>query len=411
MTRKWYATSVITLCIICLITWQIIIFLNPPQTIKIGILHSLTGSLAISERPVVDAALLAITEINKAGGVLGQKIEYILADGQSEADVFAAQAEKLITQDKVVALFGCWTSPSRNAVKKVVEKYNSLLFYPVQFEGLEDSPHVIYTSTTPNQQLIPGVTWCLQHLGKKFFLIGSDLIMHEIIKDVVYAFDGTIVGDKYQPLGDTKITGVIEQIITSKPDVILNNMEGDINIAFFTELRKQGITPEKIPTMSFSFSEPELQFFNTDVMTGDYTTWSYFESIENAENKRFVEKIKKNYGKDRVISDAMEAMYVSIYFWAHAVEKAKSTQTKDLQISLKNQPFNAPQGIIHINDTSQQTWQFARIGKIRSDKQFTVVWSSQKAIRPMPYPITRTPAEWQKFLAQLEDPAKGDPLS
>lgn len=403
MTRKWYATSVITLCIICLIAWQIIIFLNPPQTIKIGILHSLTGSLAISERPVVDATLLAITEINSAGGVLGQKIEYILADGQSDPEAFATQAEKLITQDKVVALFGCWTSPSRNAVKRIVEKHNNLLFYPVQFEGLESSPNIVYTSTTANQQIIPGVTWSLQNLGKKFFLIGSDLILHEIITDVVYAFNGTIVGDKYLPLGDTNITGVVADIIKSKPDVILNNIEGETNIAFFTELRKNGITPEKIPTMSFSFSEPELQFFNTDVMTGDYAAWSYFQSIDSAENKNFVEKIKSTYGKDRVVSDAMEAAYVSIYFWSQAVAKAESTEIGEVQKALKNQPFNAPQGIVHINDESQQTWQFARIGKIRSDKQFTVIWNSKKAIRPMPYPLTRTQQEWQQFLAKLHD--------
>ena len=173
-------------CGICLVLWHLIAHFKPHrQTIKIGILHSLTGDLNISERPIVDASMLAIKEINKAGGVLGKQIEAIVADGKSDPEVFGAEAERLITQEKVVALFGCWSSPSRIAVKDVVEKHNSLLFYPLQFEGLENSPNLVYTSTTPNQQIIPGVVWCLKHLGKSFFLVGSDLILHEIIRDTI----------------------------------------------------------------------------------------------------------------------------------------------------------------------------------------------------------------------------------
>lgn len=402
-TKKWYLiVSIIAICTIVFIAWQALIFFIPKKKIKVGILHSLTGDLAISERPVAETTLLAIKEINKAGGILGRQIEPLLVDAKSDENIFAREAERLINEEKVAAIFGCWTSPSRIMVKNVVEKYNSLLFYPVQFEGLEDSKHVVYTSTTPNQQIIPGIAWCLQHLGKKFFLVGSDLLLHEIIKDIVLAYDGIIVGEQHLALGDKKVDTIIQQIISAKPDVIINNIEGDSNIPFFTELRRQGITPEKIPTMSFSISEPELHVFNTNVMTGDYATWSYFESIDNPENKAFIKKIENAYGKNRELGDAMEAAYYSVYLWKQAVEKVQSTATNLVIPALHNEAFDAPQGIIHIAENSLQTWQFARVGKIRSDKMFTILWNSEKAIKPLSYPPTRSIAEWDTLRKKLQ---------
>ena len=368
--------------------------MHPQATIKVGILHSLSGHLAISERPVADAALMAIQEINNTGGLLGRKIEPILVDGKSDAAIFGQEARRLITQEKVAAIFGCWTSPSRIAVKDVVEELDSLLFYPVQFEGIENSPHVVYASTTPNQQITPGVTWCIEHLGTSFFLVGTDPLLHEIIKDIVFAHNGTILGEEYLAIGDTKVDHIIQKIVDTKPQVILNNIEGDPNIAFYDALRKNGITPEKIPSMSFSMSEPELEAFKTDSMTGEYATWSYFQSIDNEENKKFIKKIRAAYGQKHTIGDAMESAYCSVYLWSQAVKKAASTQAKLVRPALHNQAFDAPQGLIHINANSLQAWQFARVGKIRSDKQFSILWSSQKAIEPMPYVPTRTQQEW-----------------
>ncbi|HSC24628.1 MAG TPA: urea ABC transporter substrate-binding protein [Candidatus Babeliales bacterium] len=409
MTKKWYFIVLISaICTLCLI-WYFIISFAQQKTIKVGILHSLTGDLAISERPVAEATLLAIKEINATGGILGKKIEPLLIDGASDENVFAAQAHYLITQEKVVVIFGCWTSPSRIMVKNIVEQYNSLLFYPVQFEGLENSHNVVYTSSNPNQQVIPGVTWCLQHLGTKFFLVGSDLIMHAIIKDIVYAYGGKIVGEEYLALKNKNVNHIVEKIIATQPDVILNNIEGESNLIFFNELRKQKITPEKIPSMSFSVSEPELREFNIDSMTGDYATWNYFESIDSIENKNFVKKIKEAFGKDHPVDDAMEAAYYGVYLWKQAVEKAQSTNTDLVRISLYNQAFNAPQGIIHVAENSLQMWQFTRVGKIRSDKKFTILWSSKKAIQPMAYPPTRTKEEWDIARTKLiEEEKKND---
>lgn len=396
---RWH-TIVLTIILTTSIAW-ILWSKKYQDPIKIGILHSLSGDLAISEKPIANATLLAIMEINDAGGILGKKIEPILADGKSNENTFAQEAERLITQEKVVAIFGGWTSPSRIAVKNIVEKYNSLFFYPVQFEGLELSNNIVYIGTTPNQQIIPGVTWCIQHLGKKFFLVGTDHILHEIIKDIVYAHDGEIVGIEYLALHDKNVEPIIEKIIASKPDVILNNIEGEANIAFFTKLRAKGITPEKIPSMSFSISEPELQLFNTGSMIGDYATWSYFESIDNHENKIFVKKIETMYGKDQRISDAMEAAYFTIFILKQAIEKAQSLTTDLIRKSLYDQAFNAPQGLVHIAQNSLHTWSTVRIGKIRSDKQFTILWNSEKSIKPMAYPISRSIAEWDAFAATI----------
>lgn len=390
--------GIIALALLGALAWLIVPFFKKQETIKIGILHSLTGSMAISEVPVADATMIAIKEINNAGGIMGRQIEPIIADGASDENTFSLQAERLITQNKVVALFGGWTTPSRKAIKAVVEKHNNLLFYPAQGEGLETSPNIIYTSTVPNQQVIPGTVWCIQNLGKRIFLVGSDPIMDEIIKDVVYAYNGEVVGQEYIGLKTKNIDAIIKKIVDTKPDVILNNTEGEINITFFTKLRKAGISPEKIPTMSFSISEPELQLFNTNTMTGDYAAWSYFQSIDTSENKAFVKKVKAQYGNKQVTSDSMESGYLSIYFWKQAVEEAQSTNIAKVHETLKNQALDAPGGLVHIDEKAQYTWQFTRIGKIRSDKQFTIIWSSKKAIQPVPYPPTRNKADWESLI-------------
>jgi urea transport system substrate-binding protein len=263
--------------------------------------------------------------------------------------------------------------------------------------------NIAYTSTIPNQQAIPATTWCLQNLGKKIFLIGSDELFpkatNEIIKDTVAISDGTIVGEIYiNKKNSNTIPEVIQSIITAKPDVIINTLIGPINFTFYKELREAGVTSEKIPTMSLCIDEPELQKYGASYMTGDYSSWSHFQSIDRIENKLFVEKIKQRYGKDYVVSDAMEAAYFGVYLWAQAVKKAQSYQPKEVIPALKNQAFDAPEGIIYIDDRSLHSWSHASVGKIRSDKQFTIVWSSDKAIPPRSYPFFKSQTEWNRLL-------------
>ncbi len=375
------------------------------ETIKVGILHSQTGTMKISEKPVIDATLLAIEEINSQGGVLGRKIEPVVVDGKSDIDEFARAAEKLITQDKVLTVFGCWTSACRKTVKPIFEEYDNLLIYPVQYEGLEQSPNIVYTGAAPNQQIIPAVKWAFDNIGQRFFLVGSDYVFprtaNEIIKDQVIGLQGEIVGEEYLILGSEKVEDIVDRIAATQPDVILNTINGSSNVAFFKALREAGITPEKIPTISFSIAEEELRSMKILDMVGDYAAWNYFQSIETPENQNFVAKFKQKYGQERVTNDPIEAGYFGVYLWAQAVEKAGTFNLNTIQENIKDRSFDAPEGVVYLDPETQHTWKYVRIGKIRNDGQFEIVWNSGKPIRPVPYPISRSKAEWEDFLNNL----------
>ena len=377
---------------------------NRNTKIRVGILHSQTGTMAMSELPVIDATLLAIEEINRQGGLLGKIIEPILADGASDPSTFAAQAEKLITQDKVSVIFGCWTSACRKAVKEVVEKYDHLLFYPVQYEGLEDSRNIIYTGAAPNQQILPAVTWCFYNLGKTFFLIGSDYVFprmaNELIKDQAKLLGAKVIGEAYQPLGSLRFKSIVEDIVRLKPQVIINTINGSSNIAFFKELRNVGITPDKIPTMSLSIAEEELKIIGQHALTGDYATWSYFQSIQRPENIIFVKAFKKRYGQNRVVSDPLETAYFGVYLWSQAVKNASAVQPSIIKEAVKKEGRDAPEGIVYIDPDNNHTWKSVRIGKVTQGEQFSQVWSSE-AIHPMPFPILSENRNWEGFLERL----------
>lgn len=373
--------------------------------IKVGILHSLTGTMAISEKSVADATLMAIEEINAQGGLLGKTLRPIIVDGRSDWPTFAREAERLIVEEKVSVVFGCWTSASRKTVKPVFEKYNHLLFYPVQYEGLEQSPNIVYTGAAPNQQIIPAVKWSFDNLGKRFFLVSSDYVFprsaNAIIKDQVAALKGEIVGEEYILLGSRDVKGVVDRIVQAKPTVILNTINGDTNVAFFSELRRAGITPDRIPTMSFSIAEDELRSMNVKELVGDYASWNYFQSQTNPENLEFVKRLKAKLGQDHVADDPMEAGYFGVHIWAQAVKAAGSASVEAVRIAIPNQSYNAPEGTVYIDAENNHTWKVVRIGKIGIDGQFSIVWDSQKPVRPVPYPIYRTKAEWEKFLSDL----------
>ena len=373
--------------------------------IKVGVLHSLSGTMAISERSVADATLLAIEELNEEGGLLGRRIEAVVADGRSDWPTFAAEADRLITEEKVSVVFGCWTSASRRTVKPIFEQLDHLLFYPVQYEGLEQSPNIVYTGAAPNQQIIPAVKWCFDNLGKRFFLVGSDYIFPRtagaIIKDQLGAIRGEIVGEQYILLGSSDVEDVVRQIAEAQPDVILNTINGDTNVAFFQELRAAGVTPDRIPTMSFSIAEDELRTLGVGNMVGDYACWNYFQGVDTGENKRFVQAFQEKYGADRVTDDPMEAAYFGVRLWAQAVRDAKSDDVKDVRHAISNQTLRAPEGMVYVDAENHHTWKTVRVGRIRSDGQFEIVWSSERPIRPVPYPIYRSLSEWDQFLDAL----------
>lgn len=392
--------------------FSIIIFLSihsyiqiSQQPIKVGILHSLTGTMAISETAVVDATLMAIAEINSQGGILGRKIQPIVVDGASNWQTFAEQAEQLITTEQVVTIFGCWTSASRKTVIPILQKYNHLLIYPLQYEGIENSPNIVYTGAAPNQQIIPAVKWSFDHIGKTFFLVGSDYIFprtaNAIIKDQVTALQGQILGEEYLLLGSKDVTEIVNKIIATQPDIILNTINGDSNIAFFQALTKAGITAEKIPTISFSLAEQELSKLPITDMIGNYAVWNYFQSIDNPKNHEFIRKFQRKYGKNRVTSDPIEAAYFGLHLWAQAITDAGTDDVNAIRENIKGQSFQAPQGIVYIDSENQHTWKTVRVGKITAEGQFEIVWSSDKPIRPQPYPLSRSQSEWENFVTSL----------
>ncbi len=384
---------------------ELIEMISPKSPIRVGILHSLTGTMAISEKPVVDSTLMAIDEINQQGGILGRKVEPIVVDGHSDWPTFANEAERLILEEKVSTVFGCWTSASRKTVKPVFEKLNHLLFYPVQYEGLEQSKNIIYTGAAPNQQIIPAIKWCFDNLGKKFFLVGSDYVFprtaNEIIKDILNVLEGEIVGEEYILLGSDDVDAVVKRIIEVQPDVILNTINGDSNIHFFRKLSEKGISPDKIPTMSFSIAEDELRELGVEYMVGNYASWNYFQCLETEENKGFVERFKKKYGRHRVTDDPMEAGYFGVYLWAQAVREAGTDNVNKVRRTIRNQSYSAPEGMVYVDSKNNHVWKTVRIGRIKEDGQFDILWSSEKPVRPVPYPAYRSKSQWNNFLLNL----------
>ena len=339
---------------------------GPP--VRVGVLHSLSGTMALSEKPVVDATLLAIDEINKQGGVLGRPVEAVVEDGASDWPTFARLADKLITKDKVSTVFGCWTSASRKTVKPLFEQHDHLLFYPVQYEGLENSPNIIYTGAAPNQQILPAVKWCCSFLGKKrLFLVGSDYVFprcaNAIIRDQAAALGGEIIGEEYLLLGSQDTAGVVTKIAAAQPDIILNTINGDANVAFFRGLRAAGITAEKIPTISFSLAEEELTTLDTKDLVGDYAACNYFMSINRPQNHAFVRRFQAKFGPHRVTTDPMEAAYFGVHLWAKAVEAAGSTDVRAIRRPSKaraSTPPRAPSKSIRPRNTPSRRSASAR---------------------------------------------------
>lgn len=371
------------------------------DTVKVGILHSLSGTMAISEVTVKNSELMAIKEINAKGGVLGKQIEPVIEDGASDWPTFAEKARKLISEDKVATVFGGWTSASRKAMLPVFEELNGLLWYPVQYEGLESSPNIFYTGATTNQQIIPSVDFLLEKGKKKVFLLGSDYVFprtaNKIIKAQLAAKGGETVAEEYTPLGHTDYTTIIAKIKEAKPDVVYNTLNGDSNVAFFKQLKDAGITSSDLMTVSVSVAEEEVKGIGPEYLTGHLVAWDYYQTTDTPENKVFVENFKKEYGADSVTSDPMEAGYVAVYLWAAAAEKAGSFDVDKVKEAAKGIEFNAPEGKVTIDGDNQHIYKTVRIGEIQADGQIVELWNSGGPVKPDPYLKTY---DWAKGLSE-----------
>ena len=360
------------------------------DVIKVGLLHSLSGTMSISETTVRDAELMAIDEINAAGGVMGKQLVPVVEDGASDWPTFAEKARKLLQEDQVAVIFGCWTSASRKAVLPVVEENNGLLFYPVQYEGLEQSPNIVYTGATTNQQIVPAVDYLLGEGKTRFYLLGSDYVFprtsNTIIKAQLEAAGAETVGEEYLPLGGTDFTSILLNIQQAAPDVIFNTLNGDSNVAFFKQFTDAGYTAETLPVLSVSIAEEEVGGIGIDNIVGQLTAWNYYQTVDTPENTTFVEAFKAKYGENRVTSDPMEAGYFGVYLWKAAVEKAGSTAVDDVRAAIQSGEISyaAPEGLVSLDGVTQHTVKPVRIGVIREDGLIDTL-SATEPVVPDPY--------------------------
>ena len=364
------------------------------DTVKVGLLHSLTGPMAISEISVRDAVLLAIEEINAAGGVLGKQIQYFEEDGASEPSVFATKAEKLVGQLKVATVFGCWTSSSRKAVKPIFEEYESLLWYPVQYEGMEMSPNIVYSGAAPNQQIVPAIEYLIANGYKRFFLLGSDYVFprtaNMIINAQVKAAGLNVVGEEYAAMDQTDFASIIAKIEAARPDVIVNTLNGTGNVSFFKQMSEKNYDASRYMTMSFSIAEEEVAAIGPNILKDHLVSWNYYQTTDTPENAKFVAAYKARFGANRVTSDPAEAAYIAVYLWKNAVEKAGSFDVEDVLKAIRTGfvSFQAPEGFVEINAKNQHLSKPVRIGKIAADGLIREVFATDGPVVPDPYLLT-----------------------
>jgi urea transport system substrate-binding protein len=376
------------------------------EPILVGVLHSVTGTMRESEKPVLEMTRLALEDINKSGGLLGRPIKILDRDGRSDETFFGKEAETLISHDKVVVLFGCWTSASRKAVKDVVERHNHLLIYPVQHEGLEQSANIVYTGAAPNQQLLPAVDWCRKKGFKRYFLVGSDYVFprsaNAILSDKIKKDGGEVVGERYMLLKSTDVADIVKEIDTVKPDVILNTINGATNQVFFPELRRHDLSPQQMPTISFSLDEASIRSLDVKDVAGDYLAWNYFHDLPGETNRNFVKRFQDHYGSHRIVTDPMEGAYLGVRFWAQAVAEAGTTDPVAVRRTIRGQRFAAPEGPnVIVDATTQHTWKYFRLGQIGEDWRIKIVESHDSATAPQPFPSSRKRKEWEEMLEKL----------
>lgn len=363
------------------------------DTVTVGILHSVTGTMAISETGSVQAEKLAIEQINAMGGVLGRKIQYIQEDGASDWPTFAEKSKKLLVNDKVAAVFGCWTSASRKAVLPVFEQYNGMLYYPTFYEGLEQSPNVIYTGQEATQQIIAGIDWVVKEKGAKtFYLLGSDYIWprtsNKIARKHIEKLGLKVVGEEYYPLGHTQFNSVINKIKLKKPDVIYGIVVGGSNVAFYKQLKAAGIDlkKEKPLLLTISVTEDEILGIGGENIEGAYAAMKYFQSLDNPNNEAFVKAFKEMWGDKIVIGDVTQAAYLGPWLWKAAVEKAGSFDIDKVRAASPGiELTTAPEGYVRIHE-NHHLWSKTRVGLAQKDGQYKVVYESEDLIEPNPFP-------------------------
>ncbi len=374
------------------------------EPIKMGILHSLSGTMAISEVSLRDVVMMAVEEINSAGGVMKRPIKPVVVDPASDWDLFAEKAKQLLLKDKVDVTFGCWTSVSRKSVLPVYEKNNGLLFYPVQYEGEECSKNVFYTGATPNQQLIPAADYMMSEDGggfKKFYLLGTDYVFPRTANKILRAFllakgvPASNIMEEYTPFHHQDyqtIVGKVKSFASGGDAAVLSTINGDSNVPFYKEFANQGLRSEDVPIMAFSVAEDELRGMDSKSLVGHLAAWNYYQSIDTPQNKKFVKNFKTYCkkmglpgGASRVTDDPIEAAYLGVYIWKQAVEKAGTTKVDDVRKAAYGMGFEAPGGFKKIDEKNHHLHKPVLIGEILKNGQFEIVSQTKGLVKPEPW--------------------------
>jgi branched-chain amino acid transport system substrate-binding protein/urea transport system substrate-binding protein len=377
--------------------------------IKVGVLFSATGSTAINEKTMTNACIMAFDEINAAGGINGRKIEYIHEDYASDPAKCTEKIKKLIEQDEVVATVGCCTSASRQATLTTLKDDDSLLIYPTYTEGEEIHPNVIYVGAMPNQQAVDFIPYLLQNIGKKVFLVGSDYVFpktcNKEAKALIEQNGGEVVGEEYAPLGQTDFSTICNKIKQSGADLVYSTVVGESNVSFYKDYKQYGLNPETCPICTISIEESVLQAIGTEYAEGNYASMPYFASLDTPASKEFVDKYNKKFNDGTVVTVLTESAYSSCYLLAEALKKVDDpTDTDALIKAFNGLEFDAPQGKIKVDDYNHCTWVYSRFAKIHYGK-FDIIYSSDKAIRPEPWPAVLYPQyKNTNFMPDWDDP-------
>lgn len=370
------------------------------NAIKVGVMYSTTGTIAIVEKSLQDATFLAIEQINNGTGpwqgkqgIEGRQIEMVVVNPDSNWDLYNQMAKRLIEEDQVSCVLGCYTSASRKSVLPVFEETDSILYYPVYYEGNECSSNVFYTGAAPNQQITDSIPYCYENFGPKGFFIGSDYIYpkesNRIAKAELEALGGQVVGDEYAALGTTEFITIINKIKQAQPDFILSNLVGDSIPAFYRQFKDAGITAEQIPIMAYPTTEEEIQAMGPEYAEGHYSSFNYFQTVDTPENKAFVEQFKAKFGDNRVTNGVMEAAYLQTFIMAQAMEQivkeGNEITTATLREATRGQVFQAPQGTVKIDPDNYHTYLYSRIGKWNAEGQAEIVFATEAAVKPIPW--------------------------
>lgn len=372
---------------------------------KVGLLFSLSGNYADFEKPIMDGALLAIEELNRGKGVDGRKIEPVIVDGESDAQKYKSGVLRLIEDYKVDVIVGGWHCLSREMAVNLFEANKTLLFFPFQSKGMVIAPFIVPTGIIASQEVVPGVTWAVKNLGKKFFLVGTKetypIAVHAIARDVLYAVGGQVVGEEY--VEGENVDQIVQLIKESKPDVLVCTLLGKSVIAFYQSLRKAGLSSKEVPSLGFTLDElvvDQLMKAKID-MTGDYGVASYFQSLANPANKEFLEQYKKKYGQDKVVSDSIVSAYLAVMLWAKTVDSIKSFNDTQVIESISSESLMSPGGLVCLDSKTNHLYKNVYIGQILSTGQYKVLWQSDYPVVPNLYPSFRTPQEWDDLMKKM----------